>query len=192
MRIAEYISERLTSIVITCLSLTTAILAVILFYTIAPRINPLFHQEKAEKVVTNIIQTSSADAALYIQINLDTNSRKYVAGAVRKSDDGPLMQNYRDMAEKTRFTVSGNPVFIYSLISGNVVCQNRATLNPLVAKILLEELKMSPTFKVCSVPVINNSQLLIGYITIVWRVAPPEEQELATIIQAQTEIKVMR
>lgn len=190
-RFFEYLSERLSSFVIICLSFTCAILAVLLFYTVAPRINPIFEKDRAHTAVTNIIQTTNVDAALYVQINLESNTRKFISSAVKDKADQPLVDAFRDLAEKTRFTAGSNPMFVYSMISGNVACQDKTNMNPSVHSIIAKKMETFTDPKICTVPVLNSSYVLIGYISVVWKKAPSPEEELGTMIQAQTEVKQM-
>lgn len=190
-RFFEYLSERLSSFVIICLSFTCAVLAVILFYTVAPRLNPLFQKDHAAAAVRNIVETTNADAALYVQINLETNSRKFVASSVKDKDDQVFIDSFREIADKTRFTAGTNPMFVYSMISGNVVCQDKTNMNPSVKAVLAKKMEQFPDPKICSVPVLNSSYVLVGYISVIWKKVPSSEEELQTIIQAQTEVKQM-
>lgn len=190
-RFFEYLSERLSSFVIICLSFTCATLAVILFYIVAPRLNPIFQKDHAENAVVNIVETTNVDAALYVQINLDTNSRKFIASSVKDQADQIFIDAFKEIANKTRFTAGTNPMFVYSMISGNVVCQDKTNMNPSVKSVLSKKMDQFPDAKICSVPVLNSSYVLVGYISVLWKKAPSPEEELATIIQAQTEVKQM-
>lgn len=191
-KLVEYLSERLSSFVIILLSLTCAVLAVLLFYVTVPHLDPVGPTNKASTIVTNIIDGSSADVAVYVQIDLQTNSRKFIANAQKDAGDQQLVDMFKELAERTKFTVGTNPQFVYSLISGNVICQDRATISPFVLRIINTNADKYTNPKICTVPVLNGAHVLVGYVSVVWRSAPSAELELATIIQVQSEVGVNR
>ena len=193
MKFLQYLSLRLSSVVIILLSLTVAVLSVIVFYSVVPKMNPVLGRDKIETAVIDTLNNApEVDVVLYVQVNLETNSRKFVTGALRDSGDKPLLDLFEKYANNTKFISAGNAEFVRNLIANNVACQNKATLNPAVVSIIKSQLAALENFSTCSIPVVNNSRALVGYVAIIWKNSPGSEKELLTLMKLQTEIAAIK
>ena len=189
MKLLDYLSAKTSSIVMILLSLTVAVLAVITFYTFAPKINPVIGRDKIETIVIDTLNNEpSVDVVLYVQINLENNSRKLISSAVRDVNDQPLVDIFQKFADNTKFISNGNVDFVKSLLVGSVHCQDKANLNPAVVSIIKAQLIDLPAFKTCSLPVQNKANVLVGYVAVIWKTSPGVEQELTTMLKIQTGI----
>jgi hypothetical protein len=91
-------------------------------------------------------------------------------------------------------TAAMNPPEIYSLLSNVVNCEERPFLASQITANTLDsvsetELFSNPNSFVCLIPITNNAQMLVGQLTLAWKVKPKSEVINAALIQAQSLIK---
>lgn len=187
MNFLKSIAHASNALVLTvmAMSITCAVLVSILFYLMMPSIEIRRDKENAQMIVDKIISTTSADAVIYWDIRLETNSRAPLAWGTRRAAELPHLEKYIKTVQDLKLTAGVGVEELQSLLAGNVHCHDALTRSAQNAEIAKNFITANPTTFICINPIANHAQMLVGQLNIVWREHPPQEALNSALIQTK-------
>lgn len=176
-------SRKIISAFVFTLCAVCIILAASLFYLLVPHLQITKSDSDAQLITNQIISTTSADFAIFWQLNLESNSQRSIAISSKQEENLEPIQAVVNKIEQLKLSAAYGPEELYALLSGKSWCSNKM---PTMATFSIDSknyFQENSNRYVCFIPVVNRSNSLIGKVSVVWQTRPVDQEVQSAIVQ---------
>lgn len=174
---------QIVSIFAVTLCAVCLVLAVSLFYLLVPHLEISKSDRDAQIITDQIIATTSADFAIFWQLNLPFNSQRSTAMTARHKDKQKPMQAAVSKLEQVKLSAAHTADEFHTILGGRVWCSSQMPTSTTISIDSKNYFQENPERYVCFVPVINKSNALTGKVTVIWQKTPTEEDMKSALVQ---------